>query len=158
MRMTYPLIALLAGLLFVPSIGHAADFHWLHPGAEPYQGTPEQAITALAPKVPAAVRTVLLHMLVTGEGCRETDIPNGFRFDLMLFGKGKKKANVIADTAKWPPNVPRTMLMCTVRHDGREYVLLRPTICKNVSLRIISIQDECIPCEECGPQKKTPTS
>lgn len=147
------LIAALVGMLaLLPSVTSAAvSLHWKNPGADPYIGTSQHALELLGKRlaIPAHVRAAMLPMLQTGEGCSQDEIPDGYVFDAMMYGKDIIKTNVVADTHLWPTDAPRTALMCKVRVGGVEYVLVRPVVCGNIAIKVIKIQDDCIPCPSC---------
>lgn len=137
-----------------PSPREAKHFDWLHPGVRPYTGPDdERALNMLASGgvvIPAEAHTQLSAQVRAGAGYPEQTIPNGYFFTRMLFGDSKRVSNVIARTDQWPQGATQAIVRYSYRLADKVYVLLRPSVCGNWALRVISLQGECIACVDCA--------
>ncbi len=142
-----------------PAQAEASDFLWRRPGADPLRGVSDaEALRKLASGnlVPKLAHQALLSKVQSGQGFPD-EIPvmdGGFRFTRMLFGRGVLVPNVIALTAEWPNEASRRVRHYEYRDtDGLVYVLIRPEICGNWSLRIVQTQGQCVRDNAlCGPE------
>lgn len=122
------------------------DFEWRRPGADPLRGVSDAAaIAKLASRglIPPEVQQQFLALIREGKFAWD-EIPNNFFFTRMLFGRGVIAPNTIALTDQWPPGASRQVRRYMVRVVGTVYVLIRPEVCGNWALRIVTIQGECI--------------
>lgn len=72
-------------------------------------------------------------------------IPRNFRSTRMVFANGTVLPNVVAGTERWSAGQTRMAdFYQHVESDGTVYLLFRPHICSNWSLRIITPQGVCI--------------
>ena len=123
-----------------------ADFLWRRPGADPLRGISDQAAVAKLASdglMSPEVQQQFLGLIRQGRFAWD-EIPNDFRFTRMLFGRGVIAPNTIALTSQWPVSVSRQIRRYEVRTGGTVYVLVRPEVCGNWALRIVTIQGECI--------------
>lgn len=142
-----------------PAQAEASDFLWRWPGRDPLHGVSDaEALRLLCSGnlVPNTAYQALLGEVRSGQGFLD-EIPvmdGGFRFTRMLFGRGVLVPNVIALTAEWPNEASRRVRHYEYRDaDGLVYVLIRPEICGNWSLRIVQTQGQCVRDNAlCGPE------
>ena len=134
-----------------PSRKEVKHFDWTYPGVRPYTGSDEQAFTLLASGglIPPHVLAELRERVRNNAGDLEDTISDGDRFTLMVFGKGTRMPNVVARAIQWPSGATRAIIRYEYRFKERVYVLLRPSVCGNWALRVLTIQGECIACIEC---------
>lgn len=122
------------------------DFEWRRPGADPLRGISDQAAVAKLASdglMSPEVQQQFLGLIRQGRFAWD-EIPNDFRFTRMLFGRGVIAPNTIALTSQWPASASRQIRRYEVRTGGTVYVLVRPEVCGNWALRIVTIQGECI--------------
>ena len=128
-------------------------FHWWHPGGDPYQGTPAQALEMFAAHSNVSRNTLqeLFSQMDKGGGSLATIRP-GEPFDLMMSGKADVKKNVVAETHVWPKTISQSMRLVAIVIGGRVYELGLPAVCWNWILRSrpVDVQIECIPCRDCS--------
>ena len=146
--------ALFIGLLLPHSVWAEPFGDWTHPGAQPYTGTVHEAFDrfralAKAPEHQEPLRRLerrVEDFRQAGHaiGCQSSSIPEGFRFDAMHFGKKSIATGVVALPSYWDTKIPRDMTMCSVREGSHAYIAFIPTVCNNISLRIITVQGECV--------------
>ena len=139
-------VALLV-FMVLSAMAQAKTFDWVRPGADPYRGSDDRALTLLASDnlIPSAAVQGLRNLMRNG-GCHmESVIPNDFQITRMLFGNDVRVPNVVARTSQWSSGVPRSVRVCTYRAQGGViYILLRPDVCGNWSVRIVTVQGVCI--------------
>jgi len=136
------------------------DFKWSRPNVAPYKGSVTTATELLMSDglVPEDIKARLRGKATHGVPDWSEDIPHNFRFVRMLFTNGTRHVtatNVVAMTGVWPRGATRRADFYRVRaDDGKVYLLVRPHVCGNWSLRVLSPQGVCI--EDpilCGQQK-----
>lgn len=104
----------------------------LHAGVVPDEGKRERAIAALRDRIASGPTYVDV-------------IPRNFRSTNMVFAGGQVLPNVVAVTDEWQPGQSRQADWYEYRDpDGTLFVLFRPHVCSNWSLRIITPQGLCI--------------
>jgi hypothetical protein len=104
----------------------------LHPGVIPDQVKRERAIAALRDRIASGPTYIDV-------------IPRNFRSTNMVFAGGQVLPNVVAVTDAWQPGQSRQADWYEYRDpDGTLFVLFRPHVCSNWSLRIVTPQGLCI--------------
>lgn len=125
---------------------------WNRAAVAPYgNGSVERAIDLLvAPDVVAdagkraRIRQSLLAKVRQGPEWTES-IPRNFRSTRMVFANGTLLPNVVAGTEHWSSGQTRMAdFYQHIEQDGTVYLLFRPHVCSNWSLRIITPQGVCI--------------
>lgn len=139
--------ALCMALVATEVRAQTADFQWRRPGADPLRGriSDQAAVAKLASDglMPPEVQQQFLDLIMQG-GFAWDEIPDNFRFTRMLFGRGVIAPNTVALTSQWPVSASRRIRRYEVRVGSTVYVLVRPEVCGNWALRIVTIQGECI--------------
>lgn len=126
------------------------EFPWRRPNVAPYKGNLKTAVVLLTSGglVPPDVGALLGEKAANGVPDWSEDIPLNFRITRMLFTEGGKHivaTNVVAMTDRWPQGVTRRADFYRVHAaDGKVYLLIRPHVCGNWSLRILTPQGVCI--------------
>ena len=142
--------AVVLALWFAPSAlaENWREFLWRVPGRDPLHGmTDTQAVQKLASggMIPPDALNALLNLV--GQGVFRVDsIPHNFFFTRMLFGFGIIAPNTRALTDEWPDTATRRVKVYEYEDKKTHisYVLIRPDVCGNWSLRIITAQGVCV--------------
>lgn len=136
------------------------EFHWPRPNIAPYKGSAKTAVVLLTSDglVPPDVIEQLYAKASSGVPDWSEDIPRNYRITRMLFTDGGKHVvatNVVAMTDRWPQKATRLADFYRIRAaDGKVYLLIRPHVCGNWSLRIVTPQGVCIEDPVLCEQKK----
>lgn len=107
-------------------------FVYTHPGADPYRGTFDHAVAALAATL--RIDPAALVAAQTDGYCRMRAWRQGETTAAMVYGSGRVVRNVHVDLAAWPAGASRLLVECT---DGRGLALLDPTICGNWTVEFV---------------------
>lgn len=132
------------------AIAEEALNYWRRPNVAPLQlKKPEQAMELLNHDgiVPPDVVAKLLSKVASGTPDWTEPLPASYQLTRMGFTRGGTHialGNVIAVTEAWEGATRLADFYSAEGTDGRIYLLIRPHVCNNWSLRIVTLQGVCI--------------